>query len=287
MVSYTEHRLQNRTGLKLYYRHYGSKATGLPVVCLPGITRNSRDFHEIATHLGARHPVVTMDFRGRGFSDWDPQWRNYQPATYPGDVLEILDHLAIDRFVLLGTSLGGIVSMLLAKSHPERIQAIILNDICPEIGAEGLARIKNYIGRAVPVSNWSEAVAQARETYALAWPGLSDEEWLVQARRGYREDANGVPVLDMDPKVGDAARVVSTSPGDPWQLFEDIACKPVLVLHGKTSDILTFDLVERMRAIKPDLVHVVVENRGHTPILNEPECIDGIDHFLAEHGKIR
>ena len=282
MTSYSEHYFENSSGLKLYYRRHGADKPGTPVVCLPGISRNSRDFHEIAEHMAAQRPVIAMDFRGRGLSDWDPQWRNYQPATYAADVLELLDELGMARVVLFGTSLGGLVSMIISANSPERVAAVTLNDIGPAIGAKGLARIMAYIGRAAPAANWDEAVAQARETYGIAWPGLSDDEWLIQARRGYRENDAGVPVVDLDPMVGEAARTVIARPEDPWVLFDKTAAKPVLLLHGETSDILTFDIVDRMIEKKPDLVHVVVSNRGHVPILDEPECITGIDEFLGE-----
>ncbi|MEO1203582.1 MAG: alpha/beta hydrolase [Pseudomonadota bacterium] len=280
MADYQENRFSNASGLALNYRVYGHGQAGTPVICLPGITRNCRDFHEIAEHLSADRMVITMDFRGRGLSDWDPEWHNYKPTTYPSDVLELLDHLDVARAVFFGTSLGGLVSMIVASEHPERVAAVILNDIGPEIGPDGLARIKGYIGRAEPVGSWDEAVEQARSIYGLAWKDLTDEEWLVQAKRGYREDASGTPVLDMDPMVGEAARTVDTTLKDPWQLFDDLPNVPIMVLHGESSDILTFDIVDKMSARRPELVHVVVSNRGHVPILDEPDCLRGIDSFF-------
>lgn len=280
MTGHREHTYMSRDGLTLFYREYGESNGGVPIVCLPGITRNSRDFEDIAAHLGTHYRVLALDLRGRGFSEHDSNWRNYHPQTYVDDVMTLLDHRKFDRVILLGTSLGGLVSTVLTKQHGERVVAVILNDIGPEVGAAGLERIKTYIGRMPPVASWDEAVAQARDIYGHAMPGLSDDQWRRLVRRGYREDEHGVPRLDMDPAIGDAARKVGAELDDPWVLYSGFDDKPLLVIQGELSDILTDDIVERMRARKPDLEHVKVANRGHPPLLDEPECIAAIDSFI-------
>ena len=267
-------------GLELCYRHYGEDHDTLPVVCLPGITRNSRDFEDLAPHLASRYPVICPDFRGRGLSARDPDWRNYRPTTYVGDVLSLLDTLSIPRAAFVGTSLGGLVSNLIAAESPARVGGVVLNDVGPVIGPEGLARIKAYIGRAAPVADWDAAVAQFREIYEIAWPGLPDAAWQRLVRRSYRENARGVPELDMDPMIGEAARKVGTGLDDPWALFAAMRDLPLLVLHGEHSDILTDDIVAEMKRAKPDLRHVVVGNRGHVPLLDEPEVLAALDDFL-------
>lgn len=279
-AEHTENRYKSSDGLTLFYRDYGASNPGLPVVCLPGITRNSRDFEDLAAHLSANYRVLTVDFRGRGFSEYDPSWQNYHPLTYVDDVVALLDHAKLDRVVLLGTSLGGLVSTILASKHSTRVAAAIINDIGPEIAAAGLERIKGYIGRAPAVANWDEAVVQAQETYGHALPGLSDSQWQRLVRRNYREDSSGVPRLDMDPMVGEAARKVGAVLDDPWELFDGFADKPLLLIQGAMSDILTDDIVARMRARKPDMQHIKVANRGHPPLLDEPECIEAIDTML-------
>lgn len=273
---------QSDDGLWLFYRFYAKELTSLPIVCLPGITRNSRDFEDIAGHLCDRHPVICPDFRGRGFSDRDPEWQNYQPDTYIKDTLRLLDELGILQAAFIGTSLGGIVSTGIAQEEPERVAGVVLNDIGPEIGAAGLARIKSYIGLVPPVSTWDEAVRQAQELYGSAWPGLSDTEWHRIVRRSYREDDNGKPVLDLDPLVGEAARKVTTNIVDPWTVFDALQGIPTLLLQGELSDILTDEIAAKMIHRKPDLQHVAVPNRGHVPLLDEPECIAAIDRFVAE-----
>ena len=282
MPGHRENTYMSRDGLTLFYREYGASNGGVPIVCLPGITRNSRDFEDIASHLATHYRVLAVDLRGRGFSEHDPDWRNYHPQTYVDDVITLLEHLQLDRVILLGTSLGGLVSTVLTKQHPDRVAAVILNDIGPEIGSAGLERIKTYIGRMPPVQSWDEALAQAREIYGHTLPGVSDEKWQRLVRRGYREDDNGVPRLDMDPAIGEAARKVGAELDDPWVLFAGFDNKSLLVIQGALSDILTDDIVLRMRARKPDLQHVRVPNRGHTPLLDEPECIAAIDSFIRD-----
>ncbi len=282
MSGYSEHRYRSDDGLTLYYRHYGADQQSLSVICLPGISRNCRDFESLATHLASRYPVITPDFRGRGCSARDPNWRNYRPQTYVNDMLALLRTLQIKRAAFIGTSLGGIVSTALAAEWRMLAAGVVLNDIGPEIGSDGLARIKGYLGLAQPVADWAEAVQQARETYADAWPGLSTEDWAQLVRRSYRENADSVPELDMDPMIGEAAREVGTGLDDPWQLFDGLADIPTLVLQGALSDILTDEIVVRMQQRKADLQHVVVPNRGHVPLLDETESLEAIDHFLEQ-----
>jgi len=282
MSRYREHRICSVDGLTLYYRHYGATKRSLPIICLPGISRNCRDFEQLADYLSSRHPVLTPDFRGRGLSERDPNWRNYYPRTYVNDMLGLLGAVGIERAAFIGTSLGGIVSTALAAERPALAAGIVLNDIGPEIGSAGLERIKGYLGLAQPVTDWAGAVAQARMTYGEAWPGLTDEDWEQLVRCSYRENSDGVPVLDMDPMIGEAARTVGTGLDDPWQLFDGLRDIPTLVLQGALSDILTDDIVARMKQQKPDLQHAVVPDRGHVPILNEAASLEAIDHFLEK-----
>lgn len=266
-------------GLSLYYRDFGSGNPGTPVLCLPGLTRNSRDFEEFATRIEGRRRVLTPDLRGRGYSDHDPDWTNYHPGTYVGDAWHLLDTLEIDEVIVMGTSLGGLCAMAMSMQQPERIAGVIMNDIGPEIAPEGLQRVQDYTGRLPPVADWDEAVAQSREIYGAALPGLSDADWRKMAWRAYR-DHGGVPTLDFDPNIGRAVREVGAQKGDPWALFDSLRSTPVTLLWGEESDILTRDIWERMQAVKPDLEVVAVANRGHVPLLDEPECIAAIDAML-------
>jgi pimeloyl-ACP methyl ester carboxylesterase len=267
-------------GLNLYYRDFGSDKPGTPVICLPGLTRNSRDFEDVAISLSGWRRVLTVDFRGRGYSDHDPDWRNYHPGTYVNDVMTLLDSLSIAKVIVIGTSLGGLCAMAMAARSGDRLAGVILNDIGPVINPAGLARVQEYTGKLAPVASWDEAVAQTRTIYGEWLPGLSDSDWSKMAWRAYRENNAGVPELDIDPDIGTAVRKVGPQIGDPWRLFDALESIPTVLLWGRMSDILTEDIVDKMRARKTDLEVVAVANRGHVPLLDEPECVAAIDRFL-------
>ena len=271
---------QSQDGLNLYFRDFGTDEPGTPIICLPGLTRNSRDFEDLANYLSDRRRVITTDLRGRGFSDHDENWKNYHPLTYVQDAWTLLDHLDIDKVIVIGTSLGGLCAMVMSATQHDRIAGVVMNDVGPEINPAGIARVKEYTGRVPPVNSWDEAVEQAKEIYGEWLPGLGDDDWLKLARKAYREDETGVPRLDMDNNIGKAVREVGAQKGDPWALFDSFGDAPVTVLWGVMSDILTEDIVEKMKVRKPDLNVVPVPNRGHVPLLDEPECLAAIDEFL-------
>jgi pimeloyl-ACP methyl ester carboxylesterase len=267
--------------LQLYCRVYEPGiAQGPVVLCLPGLTRNSRDFGSLATHLAQRYKVLTPDLRGRGRSARDPQWRNYQPMTYVDDIWTLLAALGETRVAIIGTSLGALMAMVMAATRPAAIAGLVLNDAGPEVDPIGLARIAQYVGKQTPVRNWADAIVQTRATYGAALPGLSDAEWEAHTRNAYREDATGQPVPDMDPMIGEAMRA-SGAPADLWPVFAALQHMPTLVIRGALSDILSAATVARMAREKPDLHQLTVTNRGHAPLLDETECRTAIDIFLA------
>jgi pimeloyl-ACP methyl ester carboxylesterase len=286
---YREQRWTSADGLELYCRVYepsgsagASVERALTVLCLPGLTRNSRDFEVLAPHLAARHRVICPDLRGRGFSARDPQWQNYHPGTYLGDLQRLMQVLDLERVAIIGTSLGGLLGMMLGAMIPERIAGLVLNDVGPEVDPKGIERIKSYTGLLPPVTTWEEATQQYRAVNGNAWPDLPDEAWPRLVRRSYRADASGRPVHDCDPRVGDALRAAPPAPGDAlWPVFARLAGIPMLVIRGAHSDILSAGTLERMQREKPDLQRVTVGNRGHVPLLDEPEALSAIDGFLA------
>ena len=270
-------------GLRLYYRDYAALEAGrVPVLCLPGLTRNCRDFAATALRLRHTRRVLCPDLRGRGRSQHDPNWQNYHPGTYLTDIARLLEHARVQRVVLLGTSLGGILSMLLCATAPRLPAGVILNDIGPEVAAAGLQRISSYVGRSAPVRSWDEAAAQMRATYGLAMPEASDEDWHAFARRSYTE-VDGAPRLDVDPGIGEAVRAApaGTAP-DLWPVYAALQPLPALAIRGEVSDVLSEATFQRMAREKPDLVRITVARRGHPPLLDEPECVAAIDHFLAQ-----
>jgi pimeloyl-ACP methyl ester carboxylesterase len=273
--------------LRLFCRIYAARQPGgLPVLCLPGLTRNSRDFTSLATHLSADREVLAADLRGRGRSAWDPDPTHYQLPTYVQDAWSLLDARRLSRVLVVGTSLGALIGMVMAAAKPERIAGVVLNDAGPEIDPAGLRRIAGYAGKLPPVTSWSDAAAQAKSVYGLAIPGLSDEDWLTYAHQGYRENTDGIPEPDMDPKISEAFKTPSTAPADMWPLFAMIKSVPLLVIRGALSDLLSAATVERMAREKTGLEHITVANRGHAPLLNEPECVRAIDSFVAQHGEV-
>jgi pimeloyl-ACP methyl ester carboxylesterase len=278
---YSEIHWQSHDGLSLYARVYEGHGSAPTVLCLHGLTRNSRDFEDLAPHLQRRYRVIVPDLRGRGFSARDPQSQNYQPGMYLKDILALLAATDAPRVAVIGTSLGGMLAMMLAATQPARIAGIVLNDVGPEVDPAGIERIKQYAGRLPPARTWSEAVAQTRAVYGDAWPDLKSERWETLARRGYREDASGVVGSDADPGIGEALRAAPAAALDLWPLWKSLGDVPTLAIRGARSDILSAGTFARMKSENPKLQQLEVANRGHVPLLDEPECLSALDAFLA------
>jgi pimeloyl-ACP methyl ester carboxylesterase len=279
-----QHFYRSADGLTLHCRIYPALAAGgLPVLCLPGLTRNGRDFAALARHLQSGREVLAADLRGRGLSQWDDDPARYRLPTYVADSWALLASRGIERVIIVGTSLGALMAMVMAATQPALVAGIVLNDAGPELDPVGLRRIAGYAGKLLPVSSWPEAVEQTKSVYGAALPGLTEAEWLDYARCGYRENQVGVPARDVDPAVGKAFGNATAARPDLWPLFVQIAA-PTLVIRGALSDILSAATVERMAREKPRLETLVVAHRGHTPLLNEPECLSAIDAFVARYG---
>ena len=277
-----EYWFDSHDGLRLYSRVYASAAADAPVVlCLHGLMRNSRDFGALAVQLAARHRVIVPDMRGRGLSARDPNFNNYQIPVYLQDVLTLLAGLGAAHASIIGTSMGGLMAMLLAVTQPKLVSRIVLNDVGPEVDPRGLERIRGYAGRAAPVRSWAEAAAQVRADYGSAWPDLSDARWDEIARLSYRANAQGVPEVDADPLIGEPLRNTSAAAPNLWPFWGKLAQVPTLAIRGAHSDILSAATLQRMQREKPDLQALTVANRGHAPLLDEPECVAGIERFLA------
>ena len=270
-------------GLRLYYRDYPAAEPGrLPVLCLPGLTRNCRDFEGSALRIQQTRRVLSPDLRGRGRSQYDPNFMNYHPGTYVGDLARLLADAGVDRVILFGTSLGGILSMLIAAGTPRVPAAVILNDVGPEVAPEGLQRIASYVGKHAPVRSWQEAAEQMRSMYGVAMPDAGDADWMAFARRSYSE-VDGMPVLDVDRGVGEAVRAAPAGAApDLWPLYAALKPVPTLAIRGALSDVLSAATFDRMQREKPDLQRLTVARRGHPPLLDEPECVTAIDECLAK-----
>ena len=280
--AFRERTVTTADGLSLYVRDYGDpKSTATPVLCLSGLTRNSRDFHAFATRLSPQRRVLAMDYRGRGKSAYDPTVTNYRPDVYANDAITVAADSGIERAVLVGTSLGGIVTMVLAALKPGFMTGAVLNDIGPEIPAEAAARIGSYTGVKVQVASMDEAVKSVKERYAGAYPGLPDSRWRAIAEDMFTQDADGTfrPAYDLG--IAQAfAETGRPAAADMWPLFLALQDIPVLAIRGALSDVLTAETFDKMQTAKPDLMRVTVPNRGHIPLLDEPECLAAFYTFF-------
>jgi len=272
-------------GLTLHYRDYPGSRDRPTLLCLHGLTRNARDFERFAERYSPEFRVIVLEFRGRGLSDRDPQPMRYTPMTYARDVLELLDHLKLPQSVFVGTSLGGLVTMGIAGIAPERIAAAILNDVGPELGQSGLDHIFTYLGKEVRFGSWVEAAEALSTRHAGAHPGYSTEDWLAMARRNCREE-DGAVLFDYDMAIAEPFKSNDPVPKiDMWPLFAALAQKPLLVIRGALSELLSHETVEKMRSAAPNAQFALVQNVGHAPDLSEPEAAAAIDRFLSGLGQ--
>jgi pimeloyl-ACP methyl ester carboxylesterase len=282
MSGYADYWYTSDNGLRLYARDYAHPAPRATVLCMHGLSRNSADFAELSEALQQDFRVIAVDQRGRGRSAYDPDPANYSPLVYVRDMFTLLDSLAIPRVIVIGTSMGGIMSLLMAALQPTRLAAAVLNDIGPVIDPVGLDRIRRYVGKVPPVASWAAAVAQVRELNEPVFPDWQTVAWERFTRKLYREDTQGVPQLAYDPAIAISIQEsAATPPIDLWPAFTALATVPTLVIRGATSDILAADCVAEMKRRKPDLVSVEVPNRGHAPMLDEPVARAAVLEFLA------
>lgn len=270
--------------LKMAVRFYaGGRRT--PVICIPGLTRNAADFEDLALLLAAGgRDVAAISLRGRGASDYDPDYRNYHPLTYRDDVLAALDHFNWPEAVFIGTSLGGVVTMLAGEAAPGRVKAAVLNDIGPELAPEGVARITAYVSKSAnagPAASLEEAAARIRAMNEAAFPDAGPDEWLTFARRTFRQTDDGAWVLDYDPNIARALAELGAAP-DLWPAFESLKATPTLVIRGAISDLLSPEIVERMRAVHPAFAYCEVPRIGHAPFMTEPAAWTALEAFLEK-----
>ena len=275
-----------RDGLKLHARRYAATNGGhrRPVLCLPGLTRNGRDFHDLAVAL-SRHPasarsVYTFDYRGRGLSEYDSDWKNY---TVPIEMLDVLDFMTLAGLTdtaVIGTSRGGLITMLMAAAQPSAIGAAVLNDIGPVIEHDGLVRISGYVGRVPLPISWSDATKMVRDLNRRHFPDLPEHQWEEVARQLYNE-RNGKPAPGYDQTLSNALSVFYGPLPELWPQFEALKRVPVLVLRGENSDVLAELTVEEMRRRHAALAAVTVPGQGHAPLLKDGPTIEAIRHFLV------
>lgn len=269
-------------GLTLRYRDHAGGVEHPPLLCIPGLTRNCRDFEPVADDFAGERRVICVDLRGRGASDYAKDSASYQPLQYTADVLALLDHLGLRRVVAFGTSLGGIVIMLLAMQAPERLAGVVLNDVGPEIEAAGLARIRGYVGQGRSFPTWMHAARGLREQAGAAHPDFGISDWLRLAKRLMAVGPGGRIAFDYDMRIAEPFQTAEgTAPVDMWPAFRALAGRPVLAIRGELSDILSAATLERMAAEVAGLETCTVPRTGHAPTLDEPEAQAALRRFLA------
>jgi pimeloyl-ACP methyl ester carboxylesterase len=288
MISYRKRFYGARDGLTLFYRDYpappGAQAR-TPVLCLPGLTRNARDFDAVADHMAATRRVLCADFRGRGRSHYDPEWRHYTVAVETDDMFQLLEQAHLPRAVILGTSRGGIVGMAMAGMAKQTVAAMILNDVGAVLEAAGLQRILDMLRGVAAFADWDQAALALKRANEAAFPGVGDAQWRHHARALFQEQGGAI-VPDRDPRLTDAVFAATPADGkaeslDLWKLFDSLDGIPTLVLRGANSDLLSAETLARMQAAKPGLTAVTVPDRGHVPFLDEPASLGALDAFLA------
>ena len=289
MNGYTDGYWWSPDGLRLHYRDYAGGADGRPpLLCLPGLTRNARDFEPLAARLAGEWRLICPNMRGRSESAYAKDAMTYVPLTYLQDISRLLTDLAIPRFVAIGTSLGGIITMLIAATHREWLAGALLNDVGPVLEEEGLARIRGYVGVGQSHPTWVHAARALAEANAGTYPRYGLEEWLAMAKRLYRLNSGGRIVLDYDMKIAEPIRAMGSEAGvDMWPVMRAFSGIPTLLLRGARSDLLSEATAQRMAGeIGESSELATVTDVGHAPMLDEPESVAAIDRLLARvlHG---
>lgn len=286
MAAYENRYWWSNDGLRLHARDYPARdaeaAAGRPpILCLPGLTRNARDFEVLAERLSASWRVICIDLRGRGESGYAKDPMSYVPLVYVQDVEKLLGELGCDRYVAIGTSLGGIVTLLLAGAARERIAGAVINDVGPDVDPAGLARIRGYVGKSSSWPTWMHAARAVAEANAAIYPRYAIGDWLAMAKRLYRLNSSGRIVLDYDLKIAEPFRLPGNEAGpDMWPALDRLAGVPTLIVRGALSDVLAPGTLDRMLTALPQATLVTVADTGHAPTLDEPEAVAAIETLL-------
>ncbi len=267
-------------GLSLYTKSFGGPYINQPcVLCLSGLVRNSSDYEDFATVLASKgFFVVTMDYRGRGKSEYDKDFNHYRAQYMLNDILSVINAYHIPKAVFVGMSFGGILSMALAALQPNRVMGIIMNDIGPEVGNSGLQRIIDYVGTDRPQSSWDEAVLTLKKMFTTL-RFKDDNGWMAMARGTYKEGDDGLLHVAWDTNISKILGMRDSDP-DLWKLFGSLQTVPTLSIRGGASDVLAQETFDKMLQIKPDLVRVLVEDVGHCPTFEELVVVKALESFF-------
>ncbi|MEH6547244.1 MAG: alpha/beta hydrolase [Sneathiella sp.] len=283
-MSFTEHFYRSTDGLNLYYREYGTNEDHSPLLCLSGLTRNSKDFHDFAERYCDDRKVYALDYRGRGKSEYDTNYENYNPQIYAGDIYNFLSSRNIPKAVFVGTSLGGLLTMGMAGFAKQLIAGAILNDVGPEIDTSGGNRILDYVGQDIRYATIEDASEAQKQQYLNAYPDLTDADWLEQSKKTFVFDKSaGNFRFNYDMNLGPALakQFENAAPIDLWPFFAELKDIPTLAIRGARSDVLSQEVFEKMQTENPKMHSLLLENRGHVPLLDESPLLEEMDQFIA------
>lgn len=282
MAAYEDKYWWSQDGLRLHYRDYSGRDDRPPILCLPGLTRNARDFEPVAQRLAGEWRVICVELRGRGESAYSKDPMTYVPLVYLQDIDRLIDELALPRLVGIGTSLGGLMLMLMAATRRGSIAGALLNDIGPDIAEAGLDRIRKHVGSGSAHPTWVHAARAVADVQEVIYPHYELEDWLRLAKRLYRLNSQGRIVMDYDQRISEPFRAPGGAAGvDLWPAFGAFADTPLTLVRGELSDLLAPETAAKMQAQLPDMDFVTVPGVGHAPTLEEPEAVTAIDRLLA------
>ncbi|MEH6790792.1 alpha/beta fold hydrolase [Parasphingorhabdus sp.] len=278
--SYQDIYWESDDGLKLHAWDYPSDSGKTPVICIPGLTRNARDFQHLGTIFHGERRILMLDLRGRGASEYAKDSSTYNPRQYVSDVVMLMDEMKIDKAIFIGTSLGGIVTMLLAKTDPQRVAAAVLNDIGPELDQTGLDRIASNVGQGRSFDTWAHAGRDLAENNGDIFPDFTLRDWIVFAKKVYRMNSSGRIKLDYDMKIAEPFSSKGGGSGALWNALEHMKEIPTLILRGELSDLFSQKIAEKMLETLDKGELVTVPRVGHAPTLEEPASLDAISQLL-------
>lgn len=284
---YTDRNWQSADGLTLHARDYGTADGRPPVICLHGLTRNARDFEKLAPHIAAQGwRVLVPEMRGRGESEYSSDAASYHVATYVADLLALIEAESIESFVAIGTSMGGLMTMLLAQSRPDLVAGALLNDVGPVLDVTGLDAIKAYVGQGRSFPTWMHAARALEEVHGEVFPAYGTEDWVAMAKRALTLCNNGRIAFDYDMKIAEPILAADEAavPPDLWPAFDALAERPLALVRGELSQLLTAASFAEMQRRAPQAIVATVPRVGHAPTLDEPEARAAIDTLLARIG---
>lgn len=288
LQSWHDIRFTSYDGISLYGRHYPGEPHRRPLLCLANITENSRSFaplaQAIATHEQGQHPVYTLDFRGRGLSENDPNWKNYTPMI---EMIDVINFMALNRLhqpVILASGWSGVIVMMMAVMHSTMLGPVIFNDTGPKLETNGLIRAQAFIGRLPVPSSWRKAAQQIKELNKNSFTDLTQDDWLALAHQQYNE-VEGRPFTAYDPNLEKSLMMVDVTRGTPvmWEQFDALNHVPILAIRGENSDVLSKKTLEDMFYRHPNLQMFTVANEGHAPRLDDDLSIERIRLFLEKN----